>query len=59
MIRLHYKDVNGYIDADENPIKMDWEYKFSHFSDNKVVGIKDILYLDTSYSEAVNIIIEK
>jgi hypothetical protein len=66
LIRLHYKVKGGYKSALEtdDDVSMDWEVlkgkgKNRHYIDNEVLGIISILYQKGSYTEAINIIIEK
>lgn len=66
LIRLHYNVVGGHqqVLEDDNDVSMDWEVlqakgKFRHYIDNEVLGLASILYFSGSYTEAINIVIEK
>lgn len=68
MIRLHYKDVGGYILVanDWNDVSMDWEVNkqvgcFRHYINNEVIKLISILITGKGhhYPEAINIVIEK
>lgn len=65
LIRLWYeqKESSGYIMVG-NELAMEHELlkekgRLSNFSENKIVGVKDILMTDGRYVEAVNIVIER
>ena len=60
LIRLQY-DIQG---GHEEVVKgdkpqMEWQLKGGKFSDREVIGVTDILYPKSHYSEAVNIVIER
>lgn len=60
LIKLQYKVGNNYkqVLPDEG-VMMEHELSKSHYKDCIVIGVKDILYLDSHYKEAINIVIEK
>ena len=66
LIRLHYKIKGGHqrVLESDNDVSMDWEVnkgkgKNRHYINNEVLGLVAILYMHGSYTEAINIVIEK
>ena len=66
LIRLHYETKGGYQSVLEtaNDVSMDWEVvkgkgEYRHYINNEVIGLVAILYLSGSYTEAINIVIER
>lgn len=62
LVRLHYVSTNpefSYESANNDEPEMEWKLVNSKYKNREVIGVKDILYLHGSYTEAVNIIIER
>ena len=60
LVRLHYKIPGGHCEVLPNARpKMEWELLESKYVNRKVIGVTDILYIDDSPKEAVNITIER
>lgn len=62
LIRLHHvSHISGisYESANNDEPEMEWKLVNSEFANKEVIGVTDILYLHDSYSEAVNIVIER
>lgn len=70
LVRLWYECEKGegcshvpVIETEKDVVSMEWkilkqEGPFKYFLNNEVIGVTDILVMDTNYSEAVNIIIK-
>jgi hypothetical protein len=63
LVRLWCKDNGNFVQVYEKngnvAMLMEHQIPKSEFSGNEVVGLKDILVLDSNYKEAVNLVIEK
>jgi hypothetical protein len=59
LIRLWYKVKGGYEQVDGDNPKMEWQLANSEYANKNVLYVKDILVLNSSYVEAVNIVIER
>jgi len=60
LIRLQYKVKGGHMQVIEgDKPMMEHELIKSKYADSVVIGVTDILYLDSHYKEAVNLTIEK
>jgi hypothetical protein len=60
LIRLWYPIKGGHeqVIAGDNP-QEEWKLVNSNFSNHKVIGVTDILFPDSHYAEAVNLVMER
>ncbi len=60
LIRLQYNIKGGHeeVEHGDKP-EMEWKLKDSKYANRKVIGVTDILYPKSHYSEAVNVVIER
>lgn len=58
LIRLLYKIKGGHKEVCGDNPKMEWELKNSEYANKKVIGVTDIVYRQSHFPEAVNIVIE-
>ena len=56
LIRLQYKIVGGHREVLSNPL-MEHELLKSEFANRRVIGVTDIVIINSHYPEAVNITI--
>jgi uncharacterized membrane protein YkgB len=58
LIRLQYKTKEGHEAVNGDKPEMEWQLEKGIYANRKVIGVTDILYYKSPYSEAVNIVIE-
>lgn len=59
LIRLHYKIQGGHEEVCGEKPQMEWKLKVGEYADREVVGVTDIVYLKSHYTEAVNLTIQR
>lgn len=59
LIRLQYNVLGGHEEVMGDSPKMEHELIKSEYSHREVIGVTDILYIKSHYTEAVNIVIER
>ena len=59
LMRLQYKIEGGHEEVNEDSLEMEWQIKDGEYADRKVVGVTDILYPNSHYKDAVNLVIER
>ena len=59
LVRLQYKIKGGHEEVNGDNPEMEWKLKDSEYANRRVIGVTDILYPKSHYSEAVNIVIER
>jgi hypothetical protein len=59
IIKLWYKTPSGHEPVEGDSWKMEWEFlRDNEFYDYKVIGVTDILLINSPYTESVNIVVE-